>query len=143
MTEESNHQWKMTPGGKKDRNYMFSNCKSIELFQAFWNDISNVTKNTSESNDSKTIDNDRIKIEEYCLTNPWAAGKEKMKKVNYLDVKRAKNKHNVRKQAVRKFILKKVGEMKRSIASNVMPEAVAVEPSPWTETICQLQAAHG
>ena len=34
----------------------------------------------SESNGSETIDEDGIKIEEYCLENPWAAGKEKMKR---------------------------------------------------------------
>ena len=68
--------------------------------------------------------------------------KREDEKVNDLDVKRAKNEHNVRKQAVSKFILKKVEEMKRSIAYDVMPEAVAVEPSPWTETIRRLQAAH-
>ena len=69
--------------------------------------------------------------------------KREDEKVNDLDVKRAKNEHNVRKQAVGKFILEKVEEMKRSIASDATPEAVAVEPSPWTETICRLQAAHG
>ena len=39
MTKESDHHWKMTPGGKNNRNHMFGDQKSIELFQAFWNDI--------------------------------------------------------------------------------------------------------
>ena len=54
----------------------------------------------SENNGRETINDDGIKIEEYCLTNPWAAGKEKMEKVNYLNVKRAKNERNVRKRVV-------------------------------------------
>ena len=53
--------------------------------------------------------------------------------MNYLDVKRAKKERNVRKRSDIKFILKKVEEMKRSIASDVMPEAVTVEPFQWTE----------
>ena len=72
-----------------------------------------------KSKGSKTIDDDGTNIEEYFLKNPWAAGKEKMKKVNYLDVKRAKNKHNVRKQAVGKFILKKVEGMKSEEINSV------------------------
>ena len=60
-------------------------------------EVNNESADYGESNGSKTIDDGGIKIKEYCLANPWAAGKEKMKKVNYLEVKRAKNKRNVRK----------------------------------------------
>ena len=93
-------------------------------------EVNDESADYGKNNGSETIDDNGIKIEEYCLTNPWAAGKEKMEKVNYLNVKRAKNERNVRKQAVSKFILKKVEEMKSSIMSDVMPEVVAVDPSP-------------
>ena len=63
-------------------------------------EVNDESSDYGKSNDSKTIDDDGIKIEECCLTNPWAAGKEKMEKVNYLNVKRAKNERNVRKRVV-------------------------------------------
>ena len=43
-------------------------------------EVNDESSDYGKSNDSKTIDDDGIKIEEYCLTNPWAAGKEKMKR---------------------------------------------------------------
>ena len=66
-----------------------------------------------------------------------------MIKVNYFEVKQAKNKQNVRKRTVCEFILKKVKETKSSITSDVMPKVAAVEPSPWAETICLLEAENG
>jgi hypothetical protein len=81
------------------------------------------------------------KCKEHCLKNPWVAAKEKMIKLNYLGVKRAKNKWNDRKGNLGKCILNKVEATKRSILSDVLSELVAEEPSPWKETIRRLEAA--
>jgi hypothetical protein len=58
-----------------------------------------------------------------------------MSKLNYVGIKQAKHERNVRKCAVGKFILNMVEEIKILMRSNVMPKLVAVQPSPWMETI--------
>ena len=50
-------------------------------------EVNDKSADYGKRNGSETIDDGGIKCEEYCPRNPLVAGKERMKKVYYLEVK--------------------------------------------------------
>ena len=73
MTAESNHQWKMTLGGKNDRNYMCGDRTSIGLFQVFWNGISS-RGNTHSQASTQCEEFDKALSRLVAVTGDWHTG---------------------------------------------------------------------
>ena len=86
--------------------------------------------NTTETDADALATLDRLP--DYCKDSPWKAGIEKMKKVNYVEVRKASEARAKRKRVMAKFIVAKVKEMTQTETMDIGSEMGVVETAPWT-----------